>query len=143
MGKESKAFVRLNGTTYRLRFDLWALEQIEDEFGGIREVFERLSSGKSMVKTARSLFKILANSQRNMDGMPEDVTGNEISAHMSVAELNKISAAMKEAITEGMKAETVNGEADDEVHDGYREEYERKKTEAGEQPAQESSTVTR
>ena len=60
--KESKAKVTLNGQVYRLRFDVWALEQIEDEFGGIREAFESLR-GKKMSKSVKTLFRIMANCQ--------------------------------------------------------------------------------
>ena len=122
----SKPEVVLNGVTYRLRFDLYALEQIEDEFGGMREAMESLRGGKSIVKAVRKMFKILANCQRSIDGIPEDVTGDEIGKHESMGKLLEVSEAIKAAINAGMKAETVDGEADDEVHDGYAAEYEEK-----------------
>ena len=43
---EKKPEVRINGQLYRLRFDLWALEQIEEEFGGVREAFQQLRGAK-------------------------------------------------------------------------------------------------
>ena len=121
--REIKPEVTLNGVKYRLRFDLYALEQIEDEFGGLRDAFGKLSGGGGMVKAIRSLFKILANCQRSIDGMPEDVTGDEIGKHEKMSKLMEISEAIRDAIDEGLKAETVDGAADDEVHDGYAEEY--------------------
>ncbi len=124
--KEPKPEITLNGVKYRLRFDLYALEQVEEEFGGMREAFDSLRGGKGMVNAIRKLFKILANCQRSMDGMPEDVTGEEISKHESMAKLLEVSEAVKAAINIGMKSETVDGEADDEVHDGYAAEYEEK-----------------
>lgn len=124
--KGNKPEIILNGVTYRLRFDLYALEQVEAEFGGMREAFESLRGGKGMVTAIRKLFKILANCQRSMDGMPEDVTGNEIGKHESMTKLVEVSEAIKAAINEGMKSETVDGEADDEVHDGYAAEYDEK-----------------
>ena len=124
--REMKPEVTLNGVKYRLRFDLYALEQVEEEFGGMREAFSSLSGGKGMVKTIRSLFRILANCLRSMDGMPEDVTGDEIGKHEKMSKLAEISEAIRAAIEEGMKSETVDGEADDEVRDGYAEEYNEK-----------------
>lgn len=117
--------VRINGQRYRLRFDLWALEKIEEEFGGMKEAFQALHGG-SMVTTARKMFAIMANCQRNLDGMPEDVTGQEITAHMSVTKLAEISAALRAAVEKGMESETEGGAADDGVHDALEAEYNEK-----------------
>ncbi len=123
---ENKAEVRLNGQLYRLRFDLYALEQIEDEYGGIREAFAALRGGKGMIKTIRTMFRILANSQRNMDGLPEDVTGDEINKHGSIEDMNKISEAIKAAITIGMGTEVAGGEADNKRENPLDKEYNEK-----------------
>lgn len=122
---EKKPEVRINGQLYRLRFDLWALEQIEEEFGGVREAFQQLRGAK-MSTAVRKLFRILANCQRNLDGMPEDVTEDVISRHTSMAKLAEISGAIQAAVEKGMESETNGGEADDEVHDALAEEYDRK-----------------
>ena len=125
--KELKPEVRLNGKVYRLRFDLWALEQIEQEFGGMREAFGAMTGGSGMVGAVRKLFKILANCQRNMDGMPEDVTGQEITSHESMAKLLEISGAIRAAMNEGMKSETADGgEASDKRKNPLDEEYDAK-----------------
>ena len=120
-----KPEVRINGQLYRLRFDLWALEQIEEEFGGIREAFAQLRGAK-MSAAVRKLFRILANCQRNLDGMPEDVTEETISRHTSMAKLVEISGAIQAAVEKGMESETNGGEADDEPQDALAEEYDRK-----------------
>lgn len=120
-----KPEVRINGQLYRLRFDLWALEQIEEEFGGVREAFQQLRGAK-MSTAVRKLFRILANCQRNLDGMPEDVTEDVISRHTSMAKLAEISGAIQAAVEKGMESETNGGEADDEVHDALAEEYDQK-----------------
>ena len=120
-----KPEVRINGQLYRLRFDLWALEQIEEEFGGIREAFTQLRGAK-MSAAVRKLFRILANCQRNLDGMPEDVTEESISRHTSMAKLAEISGAIQAAVEKGMESETNGGEADDEPQDALAEEYDRK-----------------
>lgn len=122
---EKKPEVRINGQLYRLRFDLWALEQIEEEFGGVREAFQQLRGAK-MGTAVKKLFRILANCQRNLDGMPEDVTEDVISRHTSMAKLAEISGAIQAAVEKGMESETNGGEADDEVHDALAEEYDQK-----------------
>lgn len=124
--EEQKPEVRINGQLYRLRFDLWALEQIEQEFGGIRQAFMAMDDG-SMVQTVRKLFAILANCQRNYDGLPEDITGDVITRHESMAKLKEISAAIRAAMTEGMRSETSDGgEASDKKKNPLDEEYNEK-----------------
>jgi hypothetical protein len=125
--QEVKPEVRINGKLYRLRFDLWALEQIEKEFGGVRGAFDAMSgNGPGMMGTVRKLFAILANCQRDLDGQPTDVTGEEITGHMPVRKVREISAAIRAAIQIGNKSETYGGEADDEERDALAEEYDRK-----------------
>ena len=94
-----KPEVRINGQLYRLRFDMYAFEQVEEQCGGIREAFGAMSpaGGGKILPVVKKLFAILANSQRNMDGLPEDVTGDEITKHESVSKLLEISNAIKAA----------------------------------------------
>ena len=126
MDQKEKTEVRINGQLYRLRFDLWAMEQIEEKFGGIRQAFAAMDSGK-MVSTVRTMFAIMANCQRNCDGMPEDVTGNEIGKHESIRKLREVSEAIKAAVAEGMHSETMDGgEASDKKQNPLDKEYEEK-----------------
>ena len=54
------------------------------------------------------------------------MTGDEIK-HADIDMIREVSAAVQQAITEGSKSETTDGnEADDEVHDMFLEEIERK-----------------
>ena len=126
---KTKPEIRINGQLYRLRFDLYAFEQIEEQFGGIREAFNAISpsGGGKILPVAKKLFAILANSQRNLDGMPEDVTGEEITKHESLAKLMEISTAIKAAMTQGMNAETADGgPASDKKKNPIEEEHEAK-----------------
>ena len=123
--KRNRAEVILNGQRYRLRFDMYAMEQVEKEFGGIREAFDSMN-GKGITTTVRKLFKIMANTQRDFDGMPEDITGDEIGKHTPFAKMQEISEALREAMEDGMHSETTGGgEADDQKHDEILEEIER------------------
>jgi len=119
------ASIIVKGKEYPLRFDMYAMEQVEEEFGGIRPMFESMrgGEGKGVARTLAIMFRILANSARNELDLPENVTGDEI-RHESV---QRVSDAIGLAISEGMKSETTGGnEADDEVHDEYLEEIEAK-----------------
>ena len=120
------AKVTINGKEYGLRFDLYAMEQIEEEFGGVKAVFDTLNEGKKQIKTTRALFRILANSYLSFHGQEETVTGDEIK-HAGLETIREVSDAVQAAVIEGNKSETTGGnEADDEVHDMYLEEIERK-----------------
>ena len=122
-----KPEVRINGKLYKLKYDLWALEQIEKEFGGVKGAFEAMSgNGPGMIGTVRKLFAILANCQRDLDGQPADVTGEEISGHMPVKKVKEISAAIRAAIRIGNESETYGGEADDEERNALAAEYDEK-----------------
>lgn len=120
------AKVKIGEKEYGLRFDLYSMEQIEEEFGGVKAVFDTLKEGRHQIKTTRALFRILANSYLSYNGQEETVTGDEIK-HAGMDMIRNISEAVQEAIAEGSKSETTGGnEADDEVHDMFLEEIERK-----------------
>lgn len=121
----TKPEVRIGGVLYRLRFDLGALEEIEAEYGGVREAFKALS-GAGMTAAVRKLFRICANCQRDYDGMPADVTEETIGKHTSLGKIAEISAAIQAAVERGMESETNGGEADDEPQDALAEEYDEK-----------------
>jgi hypothetical protein len=124
-GAGARPEVRIGGQLYRLQFDLYALEEIEKKFGGVRQAFEQLRGG-GMGSAVRELFAILANSARDADGLPADVSGDVIGKHTSLRAISEISAAIQAAVEAGMKSETNGGEADDNVRDAYAEEYNEK-----------------
>jgi len=124
-GANGKPEVELNGTTYRLRFDLQALEQIEEQFGGLKEAFQALRGG-GMVKAVRKLFAILANSQKDYEDKPMDVTEDTVGRHTGMGKLVEISAAIQAAVEKGMESETNGGEADDTEQDALAELYDEK-----------------
>ena len=124
------ARIIINGKTYGLRFDLGALETVEQEFGDLKAVFEKLKSGEDRLQTVKRMFVIMANCQLEYEGRPADVTVAVLKrAPLSV--LGTMGEAITEAIKESMRVETVGGEADDDVHDGYLEEIEQKNVRTG------------
>lgn len=88
---------------YTFRFDLEAMEQIEEEFGGMRAMFDQLS-GKtgSSVKALRSVFRIMANNGEEYEGRPANVTGKEI-MRMTISEMGELSEKLRDEITRSMK----------------------------------------
>ena len=118
------AKVTINGKEYGLRFDLYAMEQIEEELGSIKDAFAALREGKQL-KTTMIMFRVMANSYLSFNGEEETVTGNEL-RHIGVEEFVTVSEGIKKAVEEGSKSETTGGnEADDDVHDIFLEEIER------------------
>lgn len=117
--------LKIDDQEYGLRMDMYAMELIEDEFGDMSAMFEQVRKGSA--KTIRSLFRILANSALAYEGKEETVTGDELK-RLRLAAVNGIGMAIRAAIDEGMKSETVEGEkADDEVYDVYLAEIEAEK----------------
>ena len=116
--------LKIGKTEYGLRMDMYAMEQIEDTFGSMKDMFEKMQSGGS--RAVRDLFRIMANAQLSYEGKEETVTGDELK-HLKVSAIAGIGNAVRAAIEEGMKSETVEGEeADDEVFDVYLSEIEQK-----------------
>ena len=67
------ASIEIKGKEYPLRFDMYAMEQIEEEFGGIRPMFESMRGSEGtqgVAKTLRIVFRVLANSARNELDLP-------------------------------------------------------------------------
>lgn len=118
--------ISINGKEYKLRFDLYAMEQIEEEFGSLKSVFDAMRTGEKQVKLTRALFRIMANSQLSFEGKPETVTGDEIK-HLPPYRIREIGEEARRALDEGMHTEmSGGGEADDDEHDAYLEEIEKK-----------------
>ena len=125
------AEVIINGKRYGLRFDLGALEVVEREFGHLESVFAELKGGGSdRISTIKKMFVIMANCQREFEGKPADITEAALK-HAPLAALGQLGEAITEAMKESMRVETVNGEADDDVHDGYLEEIDAKNVKPG------------
>lgn len=123
--------ITINGKSYKLRFDLYAMEQIEEEFGSLKEAFDLFRAGRKQAKMVRKLFQIMANSALSYEGKPEAVTDDEL-RHLPIGRINEIAEAVNAAIADGMKTEmSGGGEADDEEHDAYLEEVEKKSVETG------------
>lgn len=121
------ASITIRGTVYKLRMDLHAMQAIEDEYGDLKAAFEafRNQNGRRRnLKVMKMMFRAMANSGRRKEGLPEDVTGEEIE-DFNMGDLNVLSIELAKAMEEAMHAETVGGnEADDEVHDEYMEQIE-------------------
>ena len=116
--------LKIGDKEYGLRMDMYALEMIEEEFGGMKDMMNRLHEAGP--KQIRALFRILANAQLAYEGKEETVTGNELKS-LRVAAVSGISQAISAAVEEGMRSETTDGaEADDEVFDVYMGEIEAK-----------------
>lgn len=122
---EATPEITINGITYRLRMSLWASEQIEKEFGDLKEALKTFRTERkiSMVKT---MFRILANAGRKKEKLPTDVR-DDVLDDCTLADLDAVSRAMKAAMDEALHAETVGGnEADDEPQDALAAEYDEK-----------------
>lgn len=116
--------LKVGETEYGLRMDMYAMEMIEEKFGSLKEMFEKIQDGGS--KAIRELFTILANAELAYEGKEETVTGDELK-RLRVAAVAGIGTAIRAAVEEGMRSETTEGEkASDEVYDVYLSELDSK-----------------
>lgn len=112
---------KYRGKEYPMILDLYALEQIEEELGGMKAVQENLRGGKQF-QTLRKLFKIFANAGLEAEDKEETVTGDEIK-RASLEEMVQFSETVQEIIYGSRKTETNDGEvASDGKVDLYEDE---------------------
>ena len=71
------AAIRIKKRTYDLRMDIHAMEQIEKEFGDLRDALTAFRKDRK-IGMVKAMFRILANSGQKKAGKPEDVSGEEI-----------------------------------------------------------------
>ena len=119
------AKVKISGKEYDLRMSLWASDRIQEEYGDIQQAMNKFRKEKSTAMV-KKMFVILANAGRKYAKQPMDVT-EEVLEDCTLGDISEISVAMRQAMDETMKAETVNGnEADDEPADAFAAELEQK-----------------
>ena len=119
------AKIVIRGVEYDLRMSLWASEQIEEEYGDLKEALQRFRKDRK-ITMVKKMFRILANAGRKKAGLKTDVK-EDVLDDCTLMDLNRVAQAMNAAMDESMKAETVGGgEADDQPADALAEEYDEK-----------------
>ena len=119
------ARVTVLGKEYDLRMTLWASEQIENEFGDLKEALKSFRKERK-IGMVKKMFRIMANAGRKAAKLPTDVPEDAID-DATLADLDRIAQALRAAMDETMHAETIGGnEADDEPQDALAAEYEEK-----------------
>lgn len=110
------------GKDFNLLLSVYAMEQIEKEFGDMKSALEKFRGGKRDVKIIKQMFRILANAGRHAAGQPEDVTGDEID-NLGIRGLDTLARTLNLAMDESLNTETLDGGlADDEEADVYAEQ---------------------
>jgi len=116
---------RYRGKEYRLMFNLYAVEEIEDLYGGVRQAMQELQGGKQFT-ALRNLFRILANAALIADDQEPTITGKEI-LKADLREMTELSDAVRLCFLLGRKTETEAGEAgSDERRELYDDEEDEK-----------------
>lgn len=119
------AKITIKGVAYNLRMGLWASEQIENEFGDLKKALTSFRKERK-ISMVKKMFQILANAGRKYEKKPMDVP-EDVLDDCTLADLDQVAQALREAMDETMHAETVGGnEADDEPQDALAAEYEEK-----------------
>lgn len=119
------ARITIQGKEYNLFLGLGAMEHIEEEYGSMKEGLQKFRE-EHRISVVRHFFWAMANNGRLKDGKPQDVTKEETST-FTLADLDRIAVALREALDESTKVEvTGGGEADDEEQDALAAEYDQK-----------------
>ena len=127
---------------YNLVLTVHAMEAIEKEFGDLADAMQKFRGKGRNIDMMKKMFRILANAGRYAAKQPEDLTGDEID-NLTLKGLDRLSTVMRNAMDEGMEAETVKGgPADDEEYDVYAEELEKQQKNGSAGGGQESASIT-
>lgn len=115
------AKITVDGKEYALAMTIYAMGQIEDQYGDLKTAMSKFR-GNNNIRMVKDMFRILGNAAKHKAKEPEDITGDELD-NCGAMQLNDIVNAMRAAMAESVRAETVDGgPADDEDHDVYEEE---------------------
>jgi len=119
------AKIVIGGKEYDLRMSLWASEQIEKEYGDLKDALQKFKKERK-IAMVKWMFQVLANAGQKAAGKPLDVQGDVLD-NCSLHDLDNVAKAMNEAMNESLHAETVGGnEADDEPTDALAAAYDEK-----------------
>ena len=119
------AKIVIGGREYDLRMSLWASEQIEKEFGDLKDALQKFRKERK-VSMVKWMFRTLANAGQKAKKLPMDVP-EDVLDNCSLKDLDDVAKAMSEAMNESLHAETVGGnEADDEPEDALAAAYDEK-----------------
>ena len=119
------AKIVIKGVEYDLWMGLWAMEQIENEYGDMKTAMQRFKKERK-ISMVRFMFTALANNGRKKANLPPDVTGDVLD-DCNLADLDQIAQALRATMDEAAHTETVGGgEADEDGADALAGEYDEK-----------------
>ena len=119
------AKITISGREYDLRMSLWASEQIEKEFGDLKDALQKFRKERK-VTMVKWMSRTRANAGQKAKKLPMDVP-EDVLDNCSLKDLDDVAKAMSEAMNESLHAETVGGnEADDEPEDALAAAYDEK-----------------
>lgn len=119
------AKIEIGGVEYDLRMSLWASEQIEKEFGDLKDALKKFRKERK-VTMVKWMFRTLANAGKKAKKQPMDVP-EDVLDNCTLYDLDRVAKAMNETMNESLHAETVGGnEADDQPEDALAAAYDEK-----------------
>ena len=119
------AKIEIDGVEYDLRMSLWASEQIEKEFGDLKDALQKFRKERK-ITMVKWMFRTLANAGKKAKKLPMDVP-EDVLDNCTLYDLDRVAKAMNETMNESLHAETVGGnEADDQPEDALAAAYDEK-----------------
>lgn len=106
---------KIRGQLVPLRFDLRAMEIIDEKYDiDSQELISRFNR-KAGVRDLKIIFTAMANSARSFLGQKEDIEEKMI-AHLDVIEMRDLGAAIKEEMRRTMHVRGADGNEDGDRH---------------------------
>lgn len=115
----------IGGTPYELEFNMWALERIEDQWGGLDGMYKAIGGKKRLVWTMTELLTIFINAKRVKDNMPM-IDHEFVSTNLAPKDLMNLQNTVHEALGDGISSALKDTDFDDDAHDVVLEEIEKK-----------------
>jgi len=119
-------FVKIGKREIDLRFDMLAMEEIEEKFGGLGDMLKALNTNGTSCKTLSELVVIFGNSALCAQDKEPDLTHRWVASHMSLAQQKEVGEAIGKAITDGMNTEIEDEDFNDGPKDKVLEELKKK-----------------
>lgn len=95
--RAKKSYIELGGTEYELKYDLNAFAEIEEEYGSITELLEKMEKGSAKAIRAMVWAGLLCN-----ENSP---TQREVGSLINMNDMEKIAASIQRALVDSLPSD--------------------------------------
>ena len=107
--------IHAGGRELRFLFDVQAWCEIEEIFGSLQSMNQRMSSKEKPMEASLALIAVTMNAWNRHKGAPEDVTTDWLKVNLTPGQVTEAALFAKAALVEGMRREDAPEEEDADV----------------------------